>query len=135
MHSQELAKLNSSQLSVVIRQVVVKSPSRFDKSAKPTKKGNEPCGIYKYCTYNRTATGYSNTLTLPFTQVMCYAPLLIFSCTCYLPVLFYQLYIHLPLMCTTSPSIRVTRLILDLAVISILSSYSPYASYLPYLPL
>ena len=50
--------------------MVVKSLSRFDKSAKPTKKGNEPCGIYKYCMYNETATRCSNTLTLPFTQVM-----------------------------------------------------------------
>ena len=38
-------------------------------------------------------------------------------------------------MCTTGPSIRITGLISDLAVILILSSYSPYVSYLPYLPL
>ena len=56
-------------------------------------------------------------------------------CTHYLLVLFYQLYVRLPLMCTIGPSIRITRLISDLAIILILSSYSPYASYLPYLPL
>ena len=56
-------------------------------------------------------------------------------CMCYLLVLFCQFYDCLPLMCITGPSIRATRLILDLAVILILSSYSPHASYLPYLPL
>ena len=61
-------------------------------------------------------------------------PFTYLRCTRYLLVLFYQFYDCLPFMCTTGPSICITRLILDLAAISILSSYSPYTSYLPYLP-
>ena len=59
-------------------------------------------------------------------------PFAYLRCTRYL---FVTCFIRLPLMCTTGPLFRLTRLLSDLAIISILSSYSPDTSYLPYLPI